>query len=237
MKKIILGVTIPLLLYGSLLLGFAYTNMVSVHILNSLIDSTPIGQTTPSTGKFTTAQATSGFTGNLTGNVAGNASSASSVPWTGVTSPPAVTTWNWSFIGQTGQPNWLWGTVDATGVQWKVWNPSNFNVANAANAGISSRVINDLATPIDGRIKIFQTGATCTTPANSFQQCSQTLALPGNWYGGSYNIVCSGGSAASGHPHLVTVGPTDGGHFLYIVETSTANVSGYNFLTCFTWGN
>jgi hypothetical protein len=40
-------------------------------------------------------------------------------------------TYNWS--GQGGQPSWLWGSND--GVNFYVWNPSNFNVNYAASAG------------------------------------------------------------------------------------------------------
>lgn len=39
--------------------------------------------------------------------------------------------WNWS--GQGGQPTWLWGGNDATNMY--VYNPSNFSVAYAGNAG------------------------------------------------------------------------------------------------------
>ena len=43
-------------------------------------------------------------------------------------------TFSWS--GQSGQPNWLWGSND--GVNVLVWNPSNFSVANANTvAGLS----------------------------------------------------------------------------------------------------
>lgn len=48
-----------------------------------------------------------------------------------------------SFIwnGQAGQPNWLWGGAD--GINMYVYNPSNFSVAYAANAG----ALNGLTTP------------------------------------------------------------------------------------------
>lgn len=42
--------------------------------------------------------------------------------------------WNWS--GQSGQPAWVWGSSD--GENMYVYNPSNFNVANADNAGFAS---------------------------------------------------------------------------------------------------
>ncbi|MDB5238364.1 MAG: hypothetical protein JWM46_634 [Candidatus Kaiserbacteria bacterium] len=47
--------------------------------------------------------------------------------WTNITGKP----FNWA--GQTGQPSWLWGSND--GVDYYVWNPSNFNVNYANSAG------------------------------------------------------------------------------------------------------
>lgn len=39
-------------------------------------------------------------------------------------------TWStWYWIGQSGQPTWLWGTND--GINCYVWNPSNFSVAKS----------------------------------------------------------------------------------------------------------
>jgi hypothetical protein len=45
-----------------------YTKIRAAWIQASLIDSTPIGSNTPSTGAFTSASASIGFTGSLTGN-------------------------------------------------------------------------------------------------------------------------------------------------------------------------
>lgn len=50
---------------------------------------------------------------------------------------------NWS--GQGGQPNWLWGGNDGSNMY--VYNPSNFSVAYAANAGAISGVgVGDIVT-------------------------------------------------------------------------------------------
>lgn len=38
-----------------------------------------------------------------------------------------------NYVGQAGQPTWVWGTNDGTSVN--VWNPSNFSVNYAASAG------------------------------------------------------------------------------------------------------
>lgn len=43
----------------------------------------------------------------------------------------AAMTFNW--VGQTGQPSWLWGGND--GVNHYVWNPANFSVNYATSAG------------------------------------------------------------------------------------------------------
>lgn len=47
-------------------------------------------------------------------------------------------TFNWN--GQSGQPSWLWGSNDGTNLY--VWNPSNFNVAYATNAGTAANATN-----------------------------------------------------------------------------------------------
>ena len=59
-----------------------------------------------------------------------SAGSAGAVAWGNVTSKP----FNWS--GQSGQPTWLWGSND--GVNYYVWNPSNFSVNYASSAYSSS---------------------------------------------------------------------------------------------------
>jgi len=71
MKKTILVLASTLAL---LLAAYGLTKITSVQIVNSHIDSTPIGSTTPSTGAFTTATATT-----FTGNLSGNATTASSI--------------------------------------------------------------------------------------------------------------------------------------------------------------
>ena len=44
-----------------------------------------------------------------------------------INSANSWSTWNW--VGQSGQPSWLWGSNDGTNMY--VWNPSNFNVNTA----------------------------------------------------------------------------------------------------------
>lgn len=58
-------------------------------------------------------------------------------------------TFNWS--GQSGQPTWLWGSND--GLNYYVWNPSNFNVANAntvAGLGVTSAASGSTVMARDG---------------------------------------------------------------------------------------
>lgn len=70
MKKALAGIGVTLLvtvlLFGQHITG--YTTVFSEWVLNSLIDNTPIGSHTPSSGAFTTSSASGGFAGNLTGN-------------------------------------------------------------------------------------------------------------------------------------------------------------------------
>jgi hypothetical protein len=135
---------------ATVLMAQQYTSVYSQHLFNSLIDATDIGLTTPKQGKFTTSSASGGYTGNLHGNAdtatnAQTAVNAQHVPWTGVSGPPVVTQWNWSWAGQAGQPGWLWGSND--GYNMEVWNPSNFSVnyANSTNYANSSGVANSVA--------------------------------------------------------------------------------------------
>ena len=46
----------------------------------------------------------------------------------------SVDTWStWNWVGQSGQPSWVWGSNDGTNMY--AWNPSNFRVAYASSAG------------------------------------------------------------------------------------------------------
>jgi hypothetical protein len=90
-------------------------------------------------------------------DITGTAGSASSVAWTNVSGRPTAlsqftndtgfitstgrayprradgTNINFYWSGQSGQPSWLWGSND--GVNFYVWNPSNFSVNYASSAG------------------------------------------------------------------------------------------------------
>ena len=46
----------------------------------------------------------------------------------------SVNTWStWNWVGQSGYPRWVWGSIDGTNMY--IWNPSNFRVAYASSAG------------------------------------------------------------------------------------------------------
>lgn len=118
----------------------AYTTLVDVHLLNSLLDATAIGATTPSTAVFTTATATTNFAGILKGRVLPNDGStcglvnvggpvnsfpcfggyttfgivSGEVDW--VDSPGANTAgFNWYETGSTTSPGTLVASLDASG--------------------------------------------------------------------------------------------------------------------------
>lgn len=80
-----------------------------------------------------------GASGTWSINVSG---SAGSVAWGNVASKP------FNYTGQSGQPSWLWGTND--GANYYVWNPSNFSVAYAANAGYATSAGNGGVTSVNG---------------------------------------------------------------------------------------
>lgn len=58
-------------------------------------------------------------------------------------------TWStWYWIGQSGQPTWLWGCND--GGNMYVWNPSNFSVKYATSAGSVSNSLNIFGVSYNG---------------------------------------------------------------------------------------
>ena len=73
------------------------------------------------------------FYGNITGGAA-TATCAGALGQAGDTSKPMY--FNWS--GRDGQPTWLWGGEDGTNMY--VYNPSNFSVSYAAEAGNANAV-------------------------------------------------------------------------------------------------
>lgn len=89
----------------------------------------------------------------------GNAASASSVPWSSVSGKP------FSYNGNGGQPEWLWGTND--GGTYAVWNPANFSVHWANYAGSANN-----------------SGALGGQDISYFQQCFYTGSVvnDGNYY-------------------------------------------------------
>ena len=56
--------------------------------------------------------------------------------WPNLTGKPAGADINFYWSGQAGQPSWVWGQNEAGNAY--VWNPANFNVAYATNAGYAT---------------------------------------------------------------------------------------------------
>jgi hypothetical protein len=82
-----------------------------------------------------TSAGSASFAGGVTApTFTGTASKASTLSQGG--GAGAAMTFNW--LGQVGQPNWLWGGTD--GINHYVYNPSNFSVNYAATAGNVSSI-------------------------------------------------------------------------------------------------
>lgn len=89
------------------------------------------------------------------------ANSAGSVAWGNVTNKP----FNW--VGQAGQPSWLWGSND--NVNFYVWNPSNFNVNSATKLTTARSLWGqsfDGTGNISGTISDIGIGSCCIRPGH-----------------------------------------------------------------------
>lgn len=92
-----------------------------------------------------TGNVTGDVTGNVTGDVTGSSGSCTGNSATATLATKASTlsngggngsamTFNWN--GQSGQPDWVWGSINASGgANHYVWNPANFSVNYANSAG------------------------------------------------------------------------------------------------------
>ena len=149
---------------GSTDTGFYWTADGFINMTNNGVYSGQFGPggTLATVGAMTASQF-NGSGAGLTGTAASlTAGAANAVAWTNVSGRPTnVSTWvndsgyittdgrayprrsdgtaiNFIWDGQPGQPTWLWGGND--GVNFYVYNPSNFSVSYAASAGNSSTV-------------------------------------------------------------------------------------------------
>jgi hypothetical protein len=131
--------------------GTNTTQIATTAFVQNTIGSLSLG--TMATQNANNVNISGGAINNVSGSSpslsVGFSSSSGAVAWSNVSGRPYPTTSDWQFIGQSGQPAWLWGTND--GGSMRVWNPSNFNVnsanfattagtANALNAGNSYNV-------------------------------------------------------------------------------------------------
>lgn len=118
-------------------------------------------------------------------------------------------TFTWA--GQGGQPNWVWGGNDAQGgTQMYVWNPSNFNVNSATYA--NGRLFNWSYNASNPYYVWGSTGADST---------QQYLFSPSNM------VVASAGSATNGSP---TGGAYGTGYFRIGAFTLNSNNNGWLYL-------
>jgi len=162
---------------------------VAINVISAL-GYTPYNSTNPS-GYQTSAGSVSYATSS------GSASSASTVPWSGVSGKPSVTTWNWAWSGQGGQPTWLWGGSD--GVNFYVYNPANFSVNYANSAGSAGYAAsagsagNGGVTSVNG-----QTGAvTVTSPTYTSQLTNNSGFITAAANVASANYAGSAGNGIS----------------------------------------
>ncbi len=128
--------------YGQILIGWsATTGGVADNYIRSLRDAAVGTNNWSPWAKIITDQNYNSYAPTLTGggasgtwgiNVTGSAGVASQVVSNGAGNAP----FNW--CGQSGQPTWQWGSND--GVNFYVWNPSNFSVNYANTAGALSNM-------------------------------------------------------------------------------------------------
>jgi hypothetical protein len=105
---------------------------------------------------------------------------------------------NWS--GQGGQPQWVWGGAD--GVNMYVYNPSNFSVSWAANAGAASSV---------GGV---------SNPATNGSTCQWTTGIV------EFGPLTPGGTMNASAPYVMVGWRTTDSGFLSV------NDGGHNWIRC-----
>lgn len=120
--------------------------------LKATVDSGDLGNiafeswvTSHVTSAISSKADTSGTYSGLNVGYATNAGNADTVDgwhrndlcwWPNLTGKPAGADINFYWSGQAGQPSWVWGQNESGNAY--VWNPANFSVAYAANAGHAS---------------------------------------------------------------------------------------------------
>ena len=166
---------------------------------NKITDS---ATTTNTASKIVKRDASGNFSaGTITATLNGNATSANTATNAANATKLNGQTFNW--IGQGGQPTWVWGGSD--GVNHYVYNPSNFNVNYANSAGSaeyanSARVANSVSSAVVGSaitgLGAGEVGsyALCKTKSEYTTSAGGTLA------GSSLYYSSAGGNGISGSP-------------------------------------
>lgn len=236
MKKALAGIGVTLLvtvlLFGQHITG--YTTVFSEWVLNSLIDNTPIGSHTPSSGAFTTSSASGGFAGNLTGNASTATTLAADPSFTctpGSYAAGIVANGNATNCQNSITGNSATSTLAATATQLASVTPCG---TGKYGGGIT------VAGASTGCGPLWLMGSTSTvtatgSAANSVGSATITWPSP-QFSGGVYMAVCSG-TNPSGAPQAISIisqtGSAIGVQFVN-GTASQAVVSSYGTITC--WG-
>ena len=149
------------------------------------------------------------------------------IPWANITGKP----FNW--VGQDGQPTWLWGSND--GSNYYVWNPANFSVNYATSAGTASSAnyatsagSADYATNAGyassaGRLS---DNTSYTAWGQSFWSYGTPNSISGNMSGVG-DIQCTAGSRIHGNGGALYIGNANNASWVQIADMCSQSGSSY----------
>ena len=184
-----------------------------------------------------TGNVTGDVTGNVTGNVTGSSGSCTGNSATSTLATKASTlsngggngsamTFNWN--GQSGQPDWVWGSINASsGANHYVWNPANFSVnyANSAGSATTASTVSNsaiTAAKLDGN----QSGSAPIFGVRAWVNFDGTTA---NNIGGTYVRAGTTVTVTTSVAHGLIVG-----HKVFLDFTSGSAVDGAFVVTGIT---